>query len=64
MTPGEPHLTEQGEWVCEHGTAIDVHCCTESGFCHSGFLFDVDSCRCGVDSIPSDSCEDPQTECE
>lgn len=22
--------------VCEHGTAMDVHCCG----CHSGFLFD------------------------
>lgn len=28
--------------VCEHGTALDVHCCN----CHSGFLFDVDSCVC------------------
>ena len=22
--------------VCEHGTAMDVHCCN----CHSGFIFD------------------------
>jgi hypothetical protein len=28
--------------VCEHGTAMDVHCCG----CHSGFLFDVQSCTC------------------
>ena len=28
--------TEQGDtWVCEHGTACDVHCCN----CHSGFNF-------------------------
>jgi len=26
----------RGEVVCEHGTAVDVHCCN----CHSGFLFD------------------------
>ena len=30
------------EPVCEHGTAMDVHCCG----CHSGFLFDVQSCTC------------------
>ncbi len=24
--------------VCEHGTAMDVHCC----HCHSGFVFDAD----------------------
>ena len=28
--------------TCEHGAALDVHCCN----CHSGFLFDVDSCVC------------------
>ena len=28
---------EQQDAVCEHGTALDVHCCN----CHSGFLFDV-----------------------
>jgi co-chaperonin GroES (HSP10) len=28
--------------ACEHGTALDVHCCN----CHSGFLFDVDACVC------------------
>jgi hypothetical protein len=31
-----------GDMVCEHGTAADVHCCN----CHSGFLFDIDSCEC------------------
>ena len=24
-------------YVCEHGTALDVHCC----HCHSGFIFDL-----------------------
>lgn len=28
--------------VCPHGHAMDVHCCG----CHSGFLFDPDSCIC------------------
>lgn len=31
-----------GEYACEHGTALDVHCCN----CHSGFLFDINSCVC------------------
>lgn len=33
---------ESGDVVCEHGTAIDVHCCG----CHSGFLFDSSKCVC------------------
>jgi hypothetical protein len=28
--------------VCEHGVAMDVHCCG----CHSGFLFDIQACVC------------------
>lgn len=28
--------------ICEHGTAMDVHCCN----CHSGFLFDISICTC------------------
>ena len=28
--------------TCEHGTALDVHCCG----CHSGFLFDIAACHC------------------
>jgi hypothetical protein len=28
--------------VCEHGTAMDVHCCG----CHGGFLFDIMTCKC------------------
>lgn len=31
--------------VCEHGTAMDVHCCN----CHSGFLFDSTACVCECD---------------
>lgn len=31
-----------GDVICEHGTAIDVHCCG----CHSGFLFDSSKCIC------------------
>lgn len=27
---------EACEGVCEHGTALDVHCCN----CHSGYIFD------------------------
>lgn len=42
MTPPQPSQNDQGDWVCEHGTAMDVHCCN----CHSGFLFDADSCVC------------------
>lgn len=38
MTPADaPRQNDQGDWVCRHGTAMDVHCCG----CHSGFLFDA-----------------------
>lgn len=40
----EPRQNDVGDWVCEHGIALDVHCCN----CHSGFLFDIDSCECEV----------------
>ena len=33
-----------GDHVCEHGTALDVHCCG----CHDGFIFE-----------PDHVCEDP-----
>jgi hypothetical protein len=37
--------------VCEHGTAMDVHCCN----CHGGFLFDSASCVCEFDAAsPAD----------
>jgi hypothetical protein len=32
-----PHIDDIGDWVCQHGTAMDVHCC----HCHSGFVFDM-----------------------
>lgn len=28
--------------VCEHGRAMDVHCCN----CHGGFIFDSADCTC------------------
>jgi len=31
-------INDVGDHVCEHGTAVDVHCCN----CHSGFIFDLD----------------------
>lgn len=42
--------------VCEHGTALDVHCCN----CHSGFIFEqrhvCRSTACGVPSSqPADT---------
>jgi hypothetical protein len=38
----EPRLDAAGDWVCEHGTAMDVHCCN----CHSGFQFNYTDCHC------------------
>lgn len=32
----QTHVDDVGDVVCEHGTAVDVHCCN----CHSGFIFD------------------------
>jgi NAD-dependent SIR2 family protein deacetylase len=50
-----------GDVVCEHGTAADVHCCN----CHSGFLFDVESCRCLDDYEPGwcPYCGEPEDKC-
>lgn len=50
-TPDDP--------VCEHGTALDVHCCG----CHSGFLFDSSQCECLVDEFlnaPCGRCGSPE----
>jgi hypothetical protein len=44
--PMHPEPLPDGDWVCEHGTALDVHCCG----CHSGFLFDFAACTCGLGS--------------
>lgn len=32
----------EDDHVCEHGHAMDVHCCG----CHSGFLFTPEECTC------------------
>lgn len=44
------HRAEGGDVVCQHGTAIDVHCCN----CHSGFLFDGQDCECEFDDEEGD----------
>lgn len=41
-----PQIDHAGDYVCEHGTAMDVHCCG----CHSGYLFDITQCTCLDDS--------------
>lgn len=38
ITPGAIHRDDVGDYVCQHGTAMDVHCCG----CHSGFIFDLE----------------------
>lgn len=38
----DPNYGADDDAVCSHGVALDVHCCG----CHSGFLFDPDSCIC------------------
>lgn len=53
-----------GDVVCEHGTAIDVHCCG----CHSGFLFDIESCAClNGEPMPNFACDhhrpEPRANC-
>jgi predicted RNA-binding Zn-ribbon protein involved in translation (DUF1610 family) len=46
----EPTRNGQGDYVCEHGTAMDVHCC----HCHSGFIFDRDH-ECPPDASTVDA---------
>jgi hypothetical protein len=53
----KPVQNESGEWTCEHGTAMDVHCCN----CHSGFLFDVSWCVCEFEP-QSPSAREPQSD--
>lgn len=43
----EVRVSDQKDIVCEHGTAMDVHCCN----CHSGFLFDSAACVCSVNEV-------------
>ncbi len=45
--------SEHADPTCEHGTAMDVHCCG----CHSGFLFDSAACVCLSESKPKMSSE-------
>lgn len=57
------HINELGDIVCEHGTAMDVHCCN----CHSGFLFDINSCVCEIckhKRIQIGPCEPRENGCE
>ena len=37
LTPSV-RIDDRGDAVCQHGTAMDVHCCN----CHNGFIFDMD----------------------
>lgn len=46
-------ITPPDDEVCQHGTAMDVHCC----HCHSGFIFDMHhECpeECSVHHTPLD----------
>lgn len=43
----EPCCREPKDKTCQHGAALDVHCCN----CHSGFLFYPDSCVCAKDGL-------------
>lgn len=36
--PLQVSVDTRGDHVCQHGTAMDVHCCN----CHSGFIFETD----------------------
>ena len=42
VAPAAPPEPTVEDVVCEHGTAMDVHCCN----CHSGFIFDPKH-KCG-----------------
>lgn len=44
------HVNDVGDLVCEHGTAMDVHCCG----CHSGFQFNAQDCHCHEGALPTD----------
>ena len=41
---------QRDDVCCEHGVAMDVHCCG----CHSGFLFNVNACSCIAIEIDRD----------
>jgi hypothetical protein len=44
--PAAVTVDDVGDAVCQHGTAMDVHCCN----CHSGFIFDMHH-ECPVSSM-------------
>ena len=44
MNINKIYVNDQGDTVCEHGTALDCHCCN----CHSGFLFNIEDCVCDI----------------
>ena len=54
----EQITSHQSEVLCKHGTAMDVHCCGDGGLpypgCHSGFLFNPESCRCDTSTSQGD----------
>lgn len=46
--PGTIVKDAQGDYVCQHGVAMDVHCC----HCHSGFIFDLDHVCPPAEELP------------
>lgn len=51
-------MASNDEVRCEHGVAMDVHCCG----CHSGFLFDIMTCTClGDPLVPQSALRVPFT---
>jgi len=47
--------------TCEHGVALDVHCCG----CHSGFLFDRQACVCLSDGLcEREDCQHRVCQCD
>lgn len=49
--PDAPADTPAPDEACEHGAAMDVHCCN----CHSGYLCDTGTCVCNFDERPADT---------
>jgi hypothetical protein len=49
-------IEQDGDQCCEHGVALDVHCCGDGrpGGCHTGF-FPPDACRCYEPRQPLDA---------
>jgi len=51
--PEKIRQDDSGDYVCQHGTAMDVHCCN----CHSGFLFETDHHCCEEPNCPNPGIE-------